>query len=202
MNRRQLVPSALFLWLLTGGAAQALAQNLIMNSAETINVDNFKISAFPTVLLGEGDADNEWGLFSRFGYGFTPSFDVEGKVAFFSGLKLFGADAELWLLKHHPDVSIAFGVHRSVRDAAPDSTAFEGTLLASGHVGSNLEVYGGLNLGFESLDDSDENFTRTYIVPGIEYRLSEQLDLLAEFGIGLNDDSPNYLSFGLALYFR
>ena len=66
-----------------------------------------------------------------------------------------------------------------------------------------LELYGGLNLSFESLDDvPDSNFTRAYVVPGIEYRINHQLDLLAEVGVGLNDDSPNYVSFGLALYIR
>jgi hypothetical protein len=38
---RKLVPSALFLWFVTGGGA--LAQNLIMNSAETINVSTEKM---------------------------------------------------------------------------------------------------------------------------------------------------------------
>jgi hypothetical protein len=61
-------------------------------------------------------------------------------------------------------------------------------------------LYGGLNLSFESGDDED--FTRAYVVPGIEYRVAENLDLLAEFGLGLNDDTRNYVSFGLALYIR
>lgn len=39
-------------------------------------------------------------------------------------------------------------------------------------------------------------------VPGIEHKLGKDLDLLAELGLGLNDDSPNYLSFGLAYYLR
>jgi hypothetical protein len=41
-----------------------------------------------------------------------------------------------------------------------------------------------------------------HLVPGIEYRLADNLDLLFEVGIGLNDDSHNYLSFGLSLYLR
>jgi len=39
-----------------------------------------------------------------------------------------------------------------------------------------------------------------HLVPGIEYRLSDDLDFLAEFGIALNDDSRSYASVGLALY--
>jgi hypothetical protein len=183
------------------GSAQA--QNVLMNSAETINKGNFKVAAFPTLLLGEGDADNEWGVATRLGYGFTDSFDVEAKFAFFEGVKIYGADAELWLVKGQNDISVALGAHKTDFDGDFDVTAIDTALLASRNVGSNLEVYGGLNLSFESVDNVDDSsYTRAYLVPGIEYKLNQDLDLLAEFGIGLNDDSPNYVSFGLALYLR
>ena len=80
------------------GAGSAQAQNFLMNSAETINKGNFKISAFPTVVLGEDGGEN--------------------------------------------------------------------------------------------------------VVPGIEYRVAKDLDALAEIGLGLTDESPNYLSFGLSYYVR
>jgi hypothetical protein len=41
-----------------------------------------------------------------------------------------------------------------------------------------------------------------HLTPGIEYRLSNDLDFLAEIGIGLTDASANYLTAGLAYYFR
>jgi hypothetical protein len=192
---------ALFFLALGGPAAQA--QNVLMNSAETINRGNFKISAFPTVLLGEDDADSEWGIASRFGYGFTDRFDMEGKVAFFDGLKLYGLDAELWLLRDEIDFSVSLGAHKKALDGPVDSSAIDVAGILSKHLSPNFELFGGLNVSFESLDDvPDSDFTRVYIVPGIEYKLSEQLDLLAEVGIGTNDDSPNYVSFGLAIYFR
>jgi hypothetical protein len=186
------------------GGEPAQAQNVLMNSAETINKGNFKIAAFPTILFGEDGADNQTGVAGRFGYGFTPRFDIEGKVAFFEGLKLYGLDAEAWLVKGRPlDVSAALGLHKTDLDGPVDSSAIDVSLLGSGHVSHNLELYGGLNLSFESLDDvPDSDFTRAYIVPGIEYKINDQLDLLAEFGLGLNDDSPNYVSVGLALYIR
>ena len=181
----------------------ALAQNFLMNSAETINRGNFKIAAFPVVLFGENDADDEWGVGSRFGYGFTDSFDVEGKVAFFDSFKLYGLDAELWLVKGDVDFSIQDGGHWASVDDGNDSKALDLAGLLSGHVADKLELYGGVSVSFESLDDvPDSGFTRVYLVPGLEYRISEQLDLVAEFGIGLNDDSPNYVGFGLALYFH
>jgi hypothetical protein len=183
-------------------AANADAQNVLMNSAETINPGNFKIAAFPTILFGEDGADNETGVAGRFGYGFTDRFDMEGKVAFFDGVKLYGLDAEYWLRKAPLNVSIALGAHKTSTDFV-DSSAIDTSLVASGKIGDRLEAYGGLNLSFESLDDIDDSsFTRAYVVPGIEYKIHDDLDLVAEFGIGLNDDSPNYASAGLAFYIR
>lgn len=181
----------------------ALAQNFLMNSAETINRGNFKIALFPAVLFGEDDADSQWGVGSRFGYGFTDSFDVEGKLAFFDGFKLYGLDGEYWLVKGDVDFSIQLGGHWAAVDDGFDSKALDLAGLVSGHVADKLELYGGVSVSFESLDEvPDSSFTRAYLVPGLEYKVSERLDLVAEFGIGLTDDSPNYVGFGLALYFH
>lgn len=196
MNRRALAA----LCFLTLSAGSAHAQNVLMNSAETIDKKNFKLSAFPTVILGEDDADSEWGIASRLGYGFSDSFDVEAKLAFFDGLSFYGLDAELWFIKGKVDVSGALGIHRTDFDGDLDLTGVDTALLVSGHVAEKLELYGGVNLSFESGDNED--FTRAYFVPGIEYRVANDLDLLAEFGLGLNDDSSDYFSFGLAFYIR
>jgi hypothetical protein len=184
-------------------AANANAQNVLMNSAETINPGNFKIAAFPTILFGKDGAENETGIAGRFGYGFTDRFDMEGKVAFFDGVTLYGLDAEYWLVKgRSADVSVSLGAHKTSTDFV-DASAIDTALLFSGSIGDKLEAYGGLNLSFESLDDIDDSsFTRAYVVPGIEYKIHDDLDLVAEFGVGLNDDSPHYVSAGLAFYIR
>jgi hypothetical protein len=188
---------------LAWGGQPVQAQNFLMNSAETINKGNFKIAAFPTVLLGEDGADSNWGVGGRFGYGFTERFDMEAKLAVFDNLKIYGLDAEFWLLRDEVDVSTSIGLHRADVDGGFDSSAVDLSVLASGHLTPRLELYGGLNVSFESLDDVDDSdFTRTHLVPGIEYKISDNVDLLAEFGLGLNDDSPNYASFGLAFYLR
>jgi hypothetical protein len=202
MSRRL---SLVALALLCSAAAPtpAVAQNFLMNSAETINRGNFKIALFPVVLFGEDDAEDEWGIGSRFGYGFTDSFDLEGKVAFFDGFTLYGLDGEYWLVKGDVDFSIQLGGHWASVDDGFDSKALDLSGVLSGHVADRLELYGGLSASFESLDDvSDSSFTRLYLVPGLEYKVRDNLDLVAEFGIGLNDDSPNYLGFGLAIYFH
>src|SRR5688572_1446082 len=189
--------------VLVVGTRTASAQNFLMNSAETINRGNFKLAVFPTMLLGEDGGDNELGVAGRIGYGFTDSFDVEAKLAVFDGFKLYGADAELWLVKGKTDVSVSAGAHKADFDGGFDSTAIDLAGILSHDLGGRLEVYGGASVSFESVDDVDDSsFTRFYLVPGLEYKVSEDLDFVAEFGAGLNDDSPNYLSLGLAFYLR
>jgi hypothetical protein len=204
MLRKSILPFLMLSAVLCAGRAQA--QNVLMNSAETINPGNFKIAAFPTILFGKDvdgvEGENETGIAGRFGYGFTDRFDMEGKVAFFDGVTLYGLDAEYWLVKGSADVSVSLGAHKTSTDFA-DTSAIDTALLVSGNIGDKLEAYGGLNLSFESVDDVDDSsFTRAYVVPGIEYKITQDLDLVAEFGIGLNDDSPHYLSAGLAFYIR
>jgi hypothetical protein len=200
--RKLLVVASVGLALAAASAPPVLAQNFLMNSAETINRGNFKIAGYPVVLFGEGEADNSWGGAGRFGYGFTDNFDVEAKVGFFEGFNLYGVDAELWIVKGAIDVSLSVGGHLADVDAGSDSKAVDIAAMVSAHVTDRLELYGGLSLSFESLDDSDHDFTRTHLVPGIEYKIADNLDLLVEFGIGFGGDSPNYLAFGLAYYLR
>jgi hypothetical protein len=184
-------------------AGAARAQDVIMNSAETINEGNFKLALFPTALLGENGADDEWGIAGRFGYGLSSHFDIEGKVAFFDGLRFFGADAELWLVQGRTaNASVSVGFHKSDSEFRADSSGIDTALVVSTRAHRNLEVYGALKLAFESVKDSDENYTLAHVVPGIEYRLGKDLDLLAEVGIGVNDNSSNYVSLGLAFYLR
>jgi len=71
MSKRLSLGTLAFFCFMAGAGREASAQNFLMNSAETINRGNFKISLFPTVLFGEDDADDNWGVGSRFGYGFT-----------------------------------------------------------------------------------------------------------------------------------
>lgn len=180
----------------------AAAQDFgVMNSAETINKGNFKLTGNPIIILGKNGADNDIGLAASLGYGFTDRLDAEAKLAVFDGLTYFGADAEYWLVKGQKvDFSVAGGFHLGNGDGF-DTTGLDLTFLASSHIADRLEVYGALDFARNKLKNTSFDFTTAHLVPGIEYRISPKVDFLGEIGLGLNDDSSNYVSVGLALYF-
>ena len=186
--------------LLAGAVVQLSAQQVLMNSAETINKGNLKLAIFPTVLFGKNGGDSVWGVAGRFGYGLTSNLDIEAKAAFFKGLKYFGVDIEYWLLKgENFNVSAALGGHMTDVNGGGDSKGIDAALLASTRPVKNLEIYGGLMLSFDSIKNGN-NYTLAHLVPGIEYRISDDLDFLAEVGIALNDNARSYASVGLAMY--
>jgi hypothetical protein len=196
---RLILPVALLLcW-----PAVTYAQDFgILESAETINRGNFKLRVSPLVVFGKDAEDNEGGLVATLGYGFTRNFDVEGGVAFFDGVTFYGANAEVWVARDTPiDVSIAGGFHRRTGDRTADFTGLDLTFLASGRVAPRLELYGGLDFAFEGIGD-EFDFKTVHLVPGIEYRITDDLDFVAEVGLALNDHARHYLAGGLAFYLR
>ena len=194
-------------------ALPAAAQYIgVLQSAETMDKGTFKLMAAPILIFGKDGADNEFGVAARGGYGFTDRFDAEAKLGFFENGTFFGADGELWILKGTEkyeglDFSLAAGLHWLLgKDDRFDTMGFELTPLLSGHVNSSLELCGALDVSFESVSDApagaDDSFTLLHLVPGVEYRVSDKVDLVGEFGIGLNDDSCNYVGVGIAFYLR
>lgn len=184
-------------------AVPVSAQDVLMNSAETINKGNFKLALFPLALLGKNGGEALFGLAGRVGYGLTERFDIEAKGAILQDLNYFGADAEYWLVQgKNANVSIALGGHMTKPKGGADSSGLDASLLFSTSPAKLLELYAGLKLAFDSIKNSDESYTLAHLVPGLEYRLSSDLDLLAEFGLALNDYSRSYVSVGLALYLR
>lgn len=201
MLKRIIIASTVVLMLLFA-AVEVFAQGVLMNSAETIQKGNFKLGLFPTVQFGKNGSESVFGMAGRAGFGFTSSFDIEGKVAFFKGLAYYGIDAEFWFIKGPAvNVSAALGGHLTNVDAGADSSGIDTSLLVSTRPTTKLEIYGGLMLAFDSVRNTDYHHTLAHIVPGIEYKLSAELDFLAEIGIALNDNSRSYASVGFAYYF-
>jgi hypothetical protein len=177
----------------------------VLESAETINRGNFKLKATPMLVFGKNGAENEVGIGLQAGYGFTDRFDAEGGVALFDGVKYFGANAEYWMVRdRRVDVSATAGLHWGRGDAVFDTTGFDLRFHASTHATPRLELYGALDLAFESITEDfiDDSFTTVHLVPGIEYRITDDVDFVAELGLGLNDDSWHYLAGGIAFYLR
>lgn len=186
-----------------GAASGIHAQGVLMNSPETIDPGNFKLGIFPTVLLRKGGVDPAWGVAARAGLGITRRLDIEAKGAIFKDLTYFGLDLEFWFIKgRNINASLAVGGHMTQLETGSDSYGIDGTLQIGTTPLRNLEIYIGFVAAFDTLRDSDQTLTRMHLVPGLEYRISENIDFLAEFGFSLNDDSRSHISAGLAYYFR
>jgi hypothetical protein len=195
--------------IILAATAPVCAQDVLMNSAETINLGNLKLAIFPTMLFSKNGRANEWGVFGRFGYGLTRRVDIEAKVGIFKDIKYFGADIEFWFIKgRNFNVSAAFGGHvTKYNNDIPgdpnncDSSGFDSALLASTRPFRNLEVYGGFKFNADWVKYGPDNpYLRMHFVPGFEYRISDDLDFLAEVGIPLKSYSRPYASIGFALY--
>jgi hypothetical protein len=185
-------------------ASVARAQDFgVMESAETINQGNFKLRVNPLLTFGKGGADDDVSVAAMLGYGFTRNFDVEGGLALGDGVRIFGATAEFNLAKDRVmNFSLIPGFHVRRGDRTVHTTGFDLTALASRHATPKLDIYGALDMAFERIADSDGDFKTFHLVPGLEYKIHQDLEALVEFGIALNDEARHYLSGGLAIYFR
>jgi hypothetical protein len=182
-------------------AVPARAQNFQNGSAETVWPGFLRLTASPAQMFGrDGGPDRTGGAF-RLGYGVSDSFDVEAKTAFFNGVALVGGDAQFRVL-HDPRTSVSFsiGAHQALMTSAPDSTALDLAGQLSQRLGRRLELHGGAAFSWETINGpGGSDFTRFYLVPGMRYGVAHRLDLLVEAGVGLNDNSPNFLTVGLAM---
>lgn len=193
--------------LLGVGATAANAQDFgVMESAETIQRGNFKLVGYPMFVLGEGGTDDEIGVVLRGGYGFTDRFDAEIGVALYDGVNFFGANGEYWLIRALPgtsglNLSLKGGVHLADYDGE-DATGIDLAALTSFRLTPRAELLAALDYTRTLFDEPIEDRSTLYLVPGIEYGVNRNLDVLAEFGLALNDDAANYLAVGLAFYIR
>ncbi len=184
----------------------------VLQSAETMNQGTYKLMAAPIMVFGKNGADNELGVGLRGGYAFTPHFDVEAKVGFLNNGTLIGVDGEYWILRgteqsSSMDFSLTGGLNwLAGKDNGYDLMGFEIIPQLSSLIGDKLELCGALDVSFEKIKDVpsgvDDSFTTLHLVPGIEYRISDTIDFVAEFGVALNDDSFHYAGAGISYYIR
>lgn len=197
MRRMRIVlPLLMLMW------STANAQDFgVMESAETVNKGNFKLRVNPLVFFGKGGADDEVGVAGLVGYGFGRRFDVEGGVSISDGIQTLGGTAEFNVLASESgNFSVIPGMHVRRGDRTVHTTGFDLLFLGSTRATPKLDIYGGLDMAFERSEFVDWN--TFHIVPGLEYKIHRDVELLVEAGLGLNDDSWHYISGGLAFYFR
>ena len=187
---------ALFMAVLV---APLQAQNFQNGSAETIWQGNLRLTGSPVLLIGkDGGPDRTGGAF-RLGYGLTDAFDVEAKTGFFHGFTLIGGDAHYRFLTGQTSMAFTAGGHQALVRNAPDSTALDLAAQVSRRVRPRLEIYGGPAFSYETVHGvAGSGFTRWYAVPGVRWGLANRLDLLVEGGVGLNHNSPSYVTVGIA----
>ena len=203
MRAKQLfLISAILMGLATAADAQDFG---VLESAETINRDNFKLAAYPLFTLPDR-GDSQFSLPVALGYGFTDSFDMEARAAFSDDVTFLGGDGEYWFIKNSPlDLSVRGGFHVGMVDGeVGDSLGVDFTVIGSAPVASRLELVGAVDTAFNSVDigATRDWHTTVHLVPGVEVTVTPDLDFLAEFGVGVTDSSTNYLAFGLAFYIR
>jgi hypothetical protein len=183
-------------------AVPARAQNFQTGSASTIPAGHLRLTASPAWMFGRDGAPDRTGGAFRLGYGMSDSFDVEAKTAFFDGVTLVGGEGQLRVFSRgDTSFSLSAGGHRALVSHALDSTALDLAAQLSARLGQRLEIYGGAVFSWELLHDPagpDTDFTRIHLVPGARFGVAEKLDLLVEAGVGLNDNSPHYVTAGLA----
>ena len=197
----RVVAGGLLSLCLVAVAAPAPAQNFQNGSAVTVPSGNVRLTASPVHMFGPDGLPDRTGAAFRLGYGITESIDVEAKTAFFNGVSLVGADGHVNLLGGETLLSLTVGGHRAIGSGSgPDSTALDLAMQVGHRLSRRLEAYAGPAFSYESLQGvPDGGFSRFYLVPGLKLEIADRLALVVEAGLGWNDNSPHYLTAGLAV---
>ena len=184
-------------------AAPARAQNFLQGSPDTVWYGNVRLEGAPAQMFPHDGGPDRTGGAVRLGYGITSNFDLEAKSAFFDGVTLLGGDGHVRLYDRRDTLATVTvgGHHAFVRDAL-DSNALDLSASLGHWFSPRLQVYAAAAYSFEKLsglpESADSTFSRWYVVPGVRVGVADRLDLLVEGGVGLNDNSPHYITAGFA----
>ena len=168
-------------------------------------------------MVTDRDNGDEEGSFAvGLGYGLPFGLDVEGQVARDDIATYFGSDVEwnAWT-GHRMKVSVGGGAHTVDLDGGGSANGADTTAIFTYTPVRHLDVSAALDASYEDVNAgsalepnlpvrwrSDNQYETAYFVPGLEYQITRNLDVLAEGGLGLNGESDDYLSAGLSWYFR
>ena len=96
------------------------------------------------------------------------------------------------------------GVAGAIAAGLTSGAGSSGGVGASEAAGASMDGITGYILtscAGEGIGDAAD-FKTVHLVPGIEYRINEKVDFVAETGIAVNDFARHYLTGGLAIYWR
>jgi hypothetical protein len=212
----QLLKASFVAWAVLGICGTAAAADFgVMESAEPIEPKVFKLTGFPMLVDRGTHGDDAFAL--ALGYGLPNDMDVEAQVAYVDNATLFGVDLEWNAWKaDRMRFSIAGGGHSADLEDGASAIGADATAIFTYTPVARLDVSAALDAALDDVNvresavapPADARFTEDgrydtyYFVPGLEYQLTRNLDLLAEGGLGLNGESDDYLSAGLSWYFR
>jgi hypothetical protein len=183
----------------------------VMESADPVHTGDFKFDAYPLIARRPSTREEHTAVNVGFGYGFAPGWDVETQVATYDDIMFIGTDAE-YSLHNDPrvEVSVDSGLHYGNSDFG-NQVGLDLTPLVSykPERWPGFKWNGAIDLAWDNVDVArprpgleSDRYLSAYAVPGAQYRVARNVDVIGEVGIGLNGNSNNYAGAGLSFYFR
>jgi hypothetical protein len=200
------------------GSAGA-AEFAMMETADRIADGTFKLSGYPVLVDRAGTDD--MGFAVGIGYGLPPTLDVprnldlEAQLASYDDGTFLGADLEwnAWR-QGRMAFSVGGGLHGADLDDGGTAAGVNGTMIVSYNPAQRLELSAALDAAYDDVNGrdgavspgsrfpTDGRYETYYAVPGASYRLTRNIELLGEVGLGLNGNADDYLAAGMSWYFR
>lgn len=183
----------------------------VMETADTVIPGDFKFLAFPMAVRDGPRREVDTGINVGLGYGINEPLDVELQIGVYDDFNYFGLDLEYSYRENTPlELSIGGGVHKVESDFGYPY-GFDLTHIVSYTLESvpSLRVIGALDAAYEvtdpyyaqSIGAEQESYWVAYAVPGAQFQVNQRVDVIGEVGVGLNDDSNDYVALGLSFYF-
>ena len=193
-------------------ALPALAVDFgVMETADTVIPGDFKFLAFPLAVRDGPRREVDTGINVGLGYGINEPLDVEFQIGVYDDFNYFGLDLEYSYRENRPvELSIGGGVHKVESDFGYPY-GFDLTHIVSYTFASIpwMRLIGSVDASYEitdayyaqSIGAHARRYWTGYAVPGVQFQVNERVDVLGEVGVGLNDDSNDYVGVGMSFYF-
>ena len=185
----------------------------VMEAADTVTPRHFKLEGYPMAIRSNErtGGEDERGFSGSLGYGIIDNLDVEGRVTRFSDATYYGGNGEyMFYNAYRVQLSAASGAHYAHTDFGNQwGLNFASMSSYTPPALPKMKLNGAINVAWDKPDftgprvvDRNDPYFTAYAVPGVQYRVIRDLDVIGEVGLGLNGDSSDYVSAGLSYYLR